>query len=214
MTQEQGVFLANRNVAEYIFDSAKLTGCSITLVETQMILNGQNVGHLSLHDILRVLNLRTAWNYMLATLGSEFDFDYLCKINARVVRSDNFECGKLRTKKAKPIYGTSYVPQLPVRQEVDAELTRLLSLPDAQESAFKLFLWMYKAHLFVDGNMRTGWICANRRLLEGESGILTIKGSHIKEFKKRLTSFCEAQDTYEDASLEQWLCDNCLVSLS
>lgn len=210
MTREQNVFLANRNMAEYIFNCAKLEGCNLTLAETQMILKGENVGHVSLEDIQRILNLRGAWSYMLANFNSEFDVDYICKVNILVFRNENFEGGRIRTKKAKTLAGTSYVPTIPVKAEIVSEISRLLNLEDAAESAVKLFLWMYRAQLFLDGNKRTGMICANRRLIESGAGILTVKDTKTKEFNKLIVNYYETGDP----SMEQWLYDNCIVGLN
>jgi len=209
MTQEQNVFLANRNVAEYVFNYAKLEGCNITLAETQMILHGENVGHISLRDIQRILNLSGAWNYMLASFGSEFNLDYLCKINLYVFRNENLEGGKIRTKKARPFPGTNYTPELPVKEHVEADIDRLLAIESVTESAIKLFLWLYKSQLFLDGNRRAGLICANRRLIEAGKGILTIRHTNIKEFARLLSQYC---DTGDDTII-QWIFDNCIVGL-
>jgi len=210
MTKDQGVFLANRNMAEYIYNSAKIEGCNITFAETQMILKGENVGHLDLHDIQRLLNLKTSWNYMLASFGYEFNLDYVCRVNMHVFRDEYFEGGELRTKLTKPLPGTNYVPPIPVKEEIEAELTRLLGLENITHGAIKMFLWIYKAHLFMDGNRRTGFICANRRLIETGKGILTVKDIHSKEFNQRLARHCETDDTY----MEEWLYDTCLVGLN
>jgi Fic family protein len=210
MTQEQNVFLANRNMAEYVFNSVKLEGCNVTLAETQMILKGENVGHLSLRDIQRILNLKAAWSYMLASFGVEINLDYLCKVNMYVFRNESFEGGKLRTKKSKPLPGTSYAPEIPVKKDVEAEIARLLASESLTVGAIKMFLWIYKAQLFHDGNRRTGLICANRRLIEAGNGVLTIKDTNRKEFYKRLDQYCDTDDT----SLEQWLYDNCLFGLN
>ena len=207
MTQEQNVFFANRNMAEYVFNIAKLEDCNVTIVETKMILSGENVGHLSLRDIQKVLNLKGTWSYMLASFGSEFDLDYMSKINIQVFRNESFEGGKLRTKKAKPHHRTSYIPEIPVKEEVEAKIAQLLSLESVLAGAIKLFLWMYKSQIFTDGNKRTGLICANRRLIETGEGILTVKDTLTKEFSDRLEKFCDTDDT----SIEQWIYDHCII---
>ena len=210
MTKEQGVFLANRNMAEYVFNGVKLSGCNITLVETQMILKGENVGHLSLRDIQRILNMRYAWNYMLATLENVFDLDYLREVNKYVFRDGHIQGGKLRVNKSKSISGASYIPKIPVKGEVVAEIERLVGLESVTERAIKLFLWMCKEQIFIDGNMRTGLVCANRMLISGGGGVLTIKGAYKKDYDYHFKQYCETGDL----AIEQWLYDNCVIGFN
>ena len=43
MTREQNIFLAKRNVVDYIYKSARLEGINITFPETQAIFDGMGV---------------------------------------------------------------------------------------------------------------------------------------------------------------------------
>ena len=63
MTREENVFVAKRNLVDYIYNSAKLEGCNVTFPETQTILDGVNVGSVTLDDVQTILNLRDAWRF-------------------------------------------------------------------------------------------------------------------------------------------------------
>ena len=66
LTRAQNIALAKRNIAGYIYNSAKLEGCKVTFPETQTILAGVNVGSVTLNDIQKILNLRDAWRFVLS----------------------------------------------------------------------------------------------------------------------------------------------------
>lgn len=51
MTVEQNIFVAKRNIVDYIWKSANLEGINVTFQETQKIFDGGNVGHLRVDGI-------------------------------------------------------------------------------------------------------------------------------------------------------------------
>ena len=46
LTREQNIFVAKRNIVDYIWKSANLEGILVTFSEAQAIYDGANVGHL------------------------------------------------------------------------------------------------------------------------------------------------------------------------
>lgn len=204
MTREENVFVAKRNLVDYIYNSAKLEGCNVTFPETQTILDGVNVGSVTLDDVQTILNLRDAWRFVLSSLDQPFDLTYICRVNDFVSRRESLQWGVLRTGNVG-ISGTDYVPPVPVKQEVEDRLAEILSAGSATERAIDYFLWACRAQLFWDGNKRTSTVCANKILVAAGEGILTIRDADVLEFNKLLLRF---YDTGDPSDIKPWLYEN------
>ena len=75
MTREQNIFLAKRNIVDYIYKSANLEGINVTFPETQAIFDGVGVEGVKVDDIIKINNLKRAWQFMIDTLDRLTDFD-------------------------------------------------------------------------------------------------------------------------------------------
>ena len=206
MTQEQNIFVAKRNIVDYIYNSAKLEGCNVTFPQTQTILDGVNVGSVKLDDIQTILNLRDAWKFVLSTMNNFFDIDYICKVNEHISRNESLEWGVLR-KGSVGISGTEYIPPIPNRENVIKELSEILSIKNVTEKAIKFFLWACRSQLFWDGNKRTATVCANKILIAEGAGVFTVKEKYVEEFNEKLVAFYNTGDYF---LIDNWLYDNCI----
>jgi Fic family protein len=209
MTAEENVFLAKRKLVDNIYHSARLEGCNVTFPETQTILEGVNVGSVSLDDIQTILNLRDAWRFLLSDLALPLNVDYLCALNGYVSRNESLEWGKLRTGNIG-IGGTNYRPAIPVRETVTAELERLLDIGCVTERAIEIFLWGCRAQLFWDGNKRTSALAANSILIRNGAGILTVRDEHLLEFNKLLLDY---YNTGEKDAIKRFLYETSITGL-
>ncbi|MDR3313679.1 MAG: Fic family protein [Oscillospiraceae bacterium] len=210
MTQEQNIFVAKRNLVDYIYNSAKLEGCNVTFPETQTILAGVNVGSVTLDDIQTVLNLRDAWRFVLAEQTAPFDLAFICKVNEQVSRNESLQWGALRTGQVG-ISGTEYKPPLPEKAAVEADLQRMERITCATERAIAFFLWACRAQLFWDGNKRTATLCANKILIAAGEGVLSIRDADVLEFNQRLLAW---YDTGDPATLDAWMYAHCIDGLA
>ena len=91
MTIKENIFIVKRNLVDYIYNSAKLEGCNVTFPETQTIIDGVNVGDVSLSDVQTILNMRDAWKFVLANIEKPFDLDFICRVNDFVSRSESLQ---------------------------------------------------------------------------------------------------------------------------
>lgn len=98
LTLEQNIFLAKRNLVDNVYSNAKIEGLNVTFPETKTILDGVNVPNLKLDDIQCILNLRDAWKHLINNIDSEFNLEFICKINELVARNESLEWGKLRKR--------------------------------------------------------------------------------------------------------------------
>ncbi len=61
LTREQNIFVAKRNIVDYIWKSANLEGIAVTYSETQAIYDGEIVNGLTVDKIIAINNLKYAW---------------------------------------------------------------------------------------------------------------------------------------------------------
>ena len=113
LTKEQNIFVAKRNIVDYIYKSARLEGIHVTFPETQSIFDGIGVNGVKVEDIIKINNQKRAWQFMLDTLDRLTDFDYLCRLNT-IIGSEGsiYGAGKIRAYDVK-ISGTNWQPQIP-----------------------------------------------------------------------------------------------------
>ena len=209
LTKEQNIFLAKKVLVANIYNSARLEGINTTYPDTKTILDGVNVPSLKLDEINCILNLRDAWNFVLKNIESSIDLDFICKVNAFVSRNESLEWGKLRNGKVG-INGVDYIPKIPVKQEVETEISKILLEENALEKAIKLMFYLMRSQIFWDGNKRTSMIIANKIMIENGCGIITIKEEYISEFNKLLTDFYNTNDM---TKLKQFIYDKCIFGL-
>jgi len=208
LSLKENVFHAKKIIIQNIYNGAKLEGCNITFPETETILSGVNVAGVSINDIECIINLRNAWQYMLKTIEEPLTVECICKIHAEVARNQALEWGALRTGKVG-ISGTSYIPAVPNKHDVEIELNKILGLPTATSRAIYYFLWAARSQLFWDGNKRTSTMIANKILISSGKGIFTIKETDLLEFNIKLSNYYE---TGYYAQIDDFLFDNCIIS--
>jgi len=192
LTRSQNMFLAKKKWDENIYCGMRMENRNVTFPQTQTILNGVNVGSVSLDDIQAILNMRDAWKYLLGSIDAPLNIRYLCKLNEHISRNESLEWGVLRNGNAG-ISGVSYVPPIPNEAEVSDEFAAILvqGCTDT-EKALDVFLWGARRQLFWDGNKRTSLLAANKLLVSSGKGMLTIKDECMAQFADLLSSFYES----------------------
>ena len=110
------------------------------------------------------------------------------------------------------ISGTDYVPPVPVWEDVERELSAILSSgTTTTEKALNAFAWGTRGQFFWDGNKRTSMTLANKILLSGGAGILTITDKHMERFNTLLLDY---YNTGNGVSLKDFLYDNAIQGMS
>ena len=210
LTPEQSLFLAKKKWDENVYCGMRMENRAVTFPQTQTILNGVNVPNINLDDIQAILNMRDAWKYLIATIGTPLDFNYICKLNEYIARNEALAWGELRTG-AVAISGTEYVPPIPVETNVINQLSEILSSDlTATEKALNLFLWGARSQLFWDGNKRTSLTVANKVLIEAGAGILTITDKYMEDFNTLLLDF---YNTDNGEKLKNFLYENAIQGI-
>ena len=209
MTIEQNIFLAKRNLVDNVYSNARMEGLNVTFPQTKTILEGINVPNLKIDEIQCILNLRDAWNYVINNIDEEVNLDFICMVNSFVSRNESLEWGKLRSGKVG-ISGTSYVPSIPLKEEVEKKLKEIMSIENITLRAIKYMLYGMRSQLFWDGNKRTSTIIANKIMINNGKGIILVQEEYILEFNKLLTEY---YNTSNDEKIIEFIYNNCIVGI-
>ena len=208
LNKSQSLFLAEKGQIKNIYCGMKMENRTVTLDQTQSILNGINVPNVQLDDIQAILNMRDAWKFLLNTISETVTFEYWCKLNDYIARNEALEWGKLRTGNVE-ISGTDYVPPIPEKEKVIAGLEDIVSDKDitATEKALEIFVWGTKGQFFWDGSKRTSLMLANKILISAGAGIMTITDKYMEQFN---VSLLEYYNTGKSDKLKRFLYDNAI----
>lgn len=211
LTPDQSLFLAKKRWDENVYCGMKMENRAVTFPQTQTILNGVNVPNVQLDDIQAILNMRDAWRYLMNTMDEPMTLEYLCKLHEYIARNEALEWGKLRTGTVG-ISGTDYMPPVPVWETVERELSTILSSnATTTEKALNAFSWGTRGQFFWDGNKRTSMTLANKILLSGGAGILTITDKHMEQFNTLLLDY---YNTGDGEHLKDFLYNNAIQGMS
>ena len=205
LTREQNIFVAKRNIVDYIWKSANLVGIGVTYPETQAIYDGGIVNGLTVDKIITINNLKYAWEFILEDEAINYDFKVLCHLHKltcdKLVLEQNL--GRLRTTPVN-IGGTSWKGQFPIENQVKEELDNLLNQSEKTktEIAIEIMLWIMRRQMFIDGNKRVGMLFANKIMIDNGCGIITISQDNQPTFFEKLIKFYESGD---NTDLKQWI---------
>lgn len=211
MTQKQNIFLAKRNIVDYIWKSANLEGIGITYPDTQAIYNGMAVSGYTIEDINAVNDLKYAWQFLLEHMNEKIDLAFIKKVHTLLGKYTVINAGILRQDEVR-IGGTDWTPELPDENKAESEIQYILdSNTSPLDKALDMTLYLMRAQLFYDGNKRIAMLIGNKIMIENGQGILSVIQKDIKEFYKLLVSYYE---TNQNSELKQFLYDNCIDGMN
>lgn len=190
----KNIDFARKHLVDTIYNQAILEGIATTLSDTESIIEGGKVNDMSSEDILKVVNLKHAWEFILNknVILSKTDYNILCSINKFVEEGFYYLAGSLRTTPVK-IGGTSWTPELPIEADIKDNLNNILSLDiDDVQKSIKLLLYVVKSQMFIDGNKRTSVIFANHYLISKGKGLIVIPDNLVSEYKNLLIKYYES----------------------
>ena len=192
----KNVDFAKRNLVNTIYKQAMLEGVSTTLSDTENIIEGGKINNISPEDILKIINLKHAWEFVLNknVLISKTDYNVLCMINRLVLEGFYYNAGMLRTIPVD-IGGTSWKPELPIESDIKKEIEEIINsgITDIDIS-IKLLLYVVKKQMFIDGNKRSSVIFANHYLISKGKGLIVIPVEKIDDFKNMLIDYYETDN--------------------
>ena len=197
LTVEENIFVAKRNIVDYIWKSAKLEGINVTFPQTYAIIEKAKVTGVDVEDILKITNLKHAWQTVFDTINEPLTLDDICRIHADVARDEALMWGKLRTGTVY-ISGTEYVPPIPTRESANAILKEAQAIHSPTERAIVIMFRLMKAQLFWDGNKRTSMLAANKLMIQNGCGIISVPNERLEKFNEILCDYY-TNDTLDNA---------------
>ncbi len=207
MTQKENIFLAKRNIVDYIWKSANLEGIAVTYPDTQAIYNGMAVSGYTIEDINAVNDLKHAWQYLLDHINDTLDLGFVKKVHMLLGKFTVLNAGIVRRDEVR-IGGTEWIPEVPDEKRSGMEIAKIADSPDAPlERALDITLYLMRTQLFYDGNKRIAMLIGNKIMIENGQGILSVRQEDIKEFYTLLVAYYETNDKMQ---LKQFLYDNCV----
>ena len=207
MTVEENIFVAKRNIVDYIWKSTHLEGIEITYSQTYAIYNGTCPTNMKVSDVISVNNLKYAWHFILDTIDTPIDLKYICRTN-RYVGGNNLitNSGYLRIV---PVLmgGTSWTPDMPDKDKITCELIKISKIDSPTERSITYMLYCMREQMFTDGNKRTGMLIANHEMIRYGCGIITVPIEKQPEFTRLLVDFYETNNMDK---IKQFTYDNCI----
>ena len=207
MTVEQNIFVAKRNIVDYIWKSAHLEGLAVTYPDTEAIFNGLSVAGVAVKDIIAVNNLKHAWQFVLDSLDYPVDYSFICQIN-RLVGGDNlvYHAGFIRNVPVT-IGGTSWKPEMPIESQIKEDLLEIRAMPEPTDRALTLMLYIMRKQMFLDGNKRTAMLAGNAEMISSGCGIISVPIEKQRDFTMLLINYYESGDM---AEIKDFLYEGCI----
>ena len=191
LTVEENIFVAKRNIVDYIWKSAKLEGLSVTFPDTNAIYEGMSVANVPVNDVIAVNNLKHSWQFIFDTIDTPVDFRYLSQLNemlrVKLVSQEKFD--------------------LPDRSAIEKNLDNILKMENPTERCITLMLYCMRSQIFLDGNKRVSMLAANHEMIRNGCGIISVPIEEQPKFTELLIQFYE---TNEMDTIKQFIYDKCI----
>ncbi len=208
MTVEQNIFVAKRNIIDYIWKSARLEGIGVTFPDTEAIYNGIVVPNMKVDDIISINNLKHAWKFLLQNIEYSIDYPYICKIN-QLIGGNNliYNAGFIR-KVPVSIGGTNWKPDIPIEIDIKENINAIIKdIGSATNKAISLMLYLMRKQIFIDGNKRTAMLAANQIMISNGEGIISVPIEHQRDFTSLLIKYYE---TGNEDEIKEFIYENCI----
>lgn len=193
----RNIDFAKKHLAETIYKQAILEGVATTLSDTENIIEGGKVNNMSSEDVLKIVNLKHAWEFILNrnVILSTTDYSILCMVNKLIEEGFYYNAGMLRNVPVN-ISGTNWKPNLPIESDIKEELNKIIeSDKEDLDKTIDLLLYVVKKQMFIDGNKRTSIVFANHYLISKGKGLIVIPVEKVDKYKKLLVEYYESDDS-------------------
>lgn len=193
---ETNIDFAKRHLVDTIYKQAILEGVATTFADTESIIEGGKINNMTSEDVLKIVNLKHAWEFILNknVILSDTNFSLLCEINKFVQEGFYYSAGKIRTVPVS-IGGTKWTPELPIESIIKEKLEDIFNKKISDiDKAIEILLYIMKKQIFIDGNKRTSIIFANHYLISKGKGIIVIPAELTDEYKDLLINYYEGKD--------------------
>ena len=208
----ENIDFAKRHLVDTIYKQAILEGVATTFADTESILEGGKVNNMTAEDILKIIDLKHAWEFILNknVILSNTNFNLLCEINRLVEEGFYYTAGKVRNVPVT-IGGTNWKPELPIESIIKEELNEIFEKQmEEVDRAIEFLLYIMKKQIFIDGNKRTAVIYSNHYLISKGKGIIVIPAELTVEFKSLLIPYYEGKD---EKKIKNFIKEKCYMKI-
>jgi Fic family protein len=178
MAVEDNIFFAKRNIVDSIYKSARLEGLAVTFPDTYSVVNSGVINGMSIEDALIINNLKHAWQFILDSIDSPVNLGYVCQIHKHVGEEP-------------------FTPDLLIEADVRDEIAGLIGKENVTDRAISLMLHLSRRQMFNDGNKRVAMLAANKVMIAGGAGIISVSPEKISDFVRCLTDYYRSRDMGE-----------------
>ncbi len=198
---KKALFLAKRQLPEFVCDAVNLEGINYTIPEVQTLLEGITVGGHKLSDENITLNQANTWRLLFKSIEDNvFNMKkaFACKCHEIAAREEALTWGLFRTG-GVTIAGTDYIP--PAADDLDKLWDKMVSeseeIKDVYKRAVFVFLTMARTQFFYDVNKRMGRFLMNGLLLSQGYPAINLPAKRQLEFNGLMLAFYESNDMKE-----------------
>ena len=209
---ERNIDFAKRHMVDTIYKQAILEGVATTYTDTESIIEGGKVNNMTSDDIMKIVNLKHAWEFILNknVILSPTDFVLLCEINKLIEEGFYYSAGSLRSVPVT-IGGTKWQPPLPIESIIKEDLKNIFDQEmNDVDRATELLLYVMKKQIFIDGNKRTSILFSNHYLISKGKGIIVIPAELTDEFKNLLITYYEEKD---EKRIKKFIKEKCYMKI-
>ena len=181
LTPAETEALRQEFIVEHTYNSNAIEGNTLTLQETQLVLQGITIDQKPLKDHLEVVGYKEAYEYMeqLAREQRELTLYEICSIHSLVLADRQEDRGRWRRVPVR-IAGALTTPVQPY--QIEPMMSALLADMDSLyrhlhvvEKAALFHLRIETIHPFIDGNGRTGRLLMNLQLIKAGYPPINVK---------------------------------------
>ena len=209
---ERNIDFAKRHMVDTIYKQAILEGVATTYTDTESIIEGGKVNNMTSDDIMKIVNLKHAWEFILNknVILSPTDFALLCEINKLIEEGFYYSAGSLRSVPVT-IGGTKWQPPLPIESIIKEDLKNIFDQEmNDVDRATELLLYVMKKQIFIDGNKRTSVLFSNHYLISKGKEIIVIPEELTDEFKNLLITYYEEKD---EKRIKKFIKEKCYMKI-
>ena len=207
----KNIDLAKSRFTNLIYNQGVLEGVAATYAQTETILENGKVNGVATSDILKIVNLKSAWDFILDNdvIRSKQDFNLYSTIARLVNDKLLYFPDQVRTTKSKISGCKVYEPPIPSVADVKDNFNKILkSKKTSIDIAIELCLYCVKAQIFNDGNKRCAIIFANHYLISKGEGLLIVDSDNVDKFRGMLIDY---YDSNKKTEISKFLKEQCWI---
>lgn len=194
----KALFLAKKQLPEFVCNVVNLEGINYTLPEIQTLLDGITIGGHKLSDQVITSNQIQAFEFLFQSIeNNSFSLNksFAIKLHAIAAKEESLEWGKFRAGMVT-ISGTDYLPpKADLLDELWGEMVeKVLKIGDIYKRAISLFLQMARIQFFYDANKRMGRFMMNGMLLSYGYPAINLPAKRQLEFNSLMLDFYKSND--------------------